>query len=97
MVMKHRTKSILIVGLVVVLIASGTVIGYFKKNNKSGGDNLYTEYKAMRPKAPIPIIWRVIRMRRMRAVNLQSVLRKIIPPRTMCRDLMSTRARRMLF
>ena len=47
--MKHRTKSILIVGLVVVLIASGTVIGYFKKNNKSGGDNLYTEYKGYAP------------------------------------------------
>lgn len=47
--MKHRTKSILIVGLVVVLIASGTAIGYFKKNNKSGGDNLYTEYKGYAP------------------------------------------------
>ncbi len=47
--MKHRTKSILIVGLVVVLIVSGTAIGYFKKNNKSGGDNLYTEYKGYAP------------------------------------------------
>ncbi len=47
--MKHRTKSVLIVGLIIALIASVTVIGCLKKSNGSDGGNLYTEYKGYSP------------------------------------------------